>query len=84
VVARRDSHGRLDALTAVRDGITEYVRTAGEAMRDFGLPHPVFGMFDGVQWVLFASAHADNHVPQLRRLGEAREPGLPARSEPLK
>jgi hypothetical protein len=32
----------------------------------------VIGVFDGVQWVLFVGAHTDNHIPQLRRLREAR------------
>jgi hypothetical protein len=42
-------------------------RTAQDP-RDFGLAHPVFGVFDGVQWILFLAAHADNHTPQLRAL----------------
>jgi hypothetical protein len=61
----------LAALTAVRDAIVVHVRTAGDGLRDLRLPHPVFGLFDGLQWVLFAAAHTDNHLPQLRRLRAA-------------
>lgn len=56
------------ALIEVRDAITAEVQTKGDALRDVAAPHPVFGLFDGVQWVLFAAAHTDNHRPQLERL----------------
>jgi len=58
----------IGALTAVRDAITAEVEAAGDGLRAIVAPHPVFGVFDGVQWVLFAAAHTDNHLPQLRRL----------------
>jgi len=60
----------IAALTAACDGIAGYVRATAPRLRDFALPHPVFGMFDGVQWVLFVGAHTDNHIPQLLRLRE--------------
>src|SRR5262249_14754032 len=63
--AARDGTG---ALTAGRDGVVESVRIDGDRLRAIGFMHPVFGMFDGVQWVLFLAAHTDNHIPQLRRL----------------
>ena len=56
------------ALTTVRDGVAESVRSSGDHLRAIGFMHPVFGLFDGVQWVLFLAAHTDNHVPQLHRL----------------
>jgi hypothetical protein len=59
------------ALIAVRDGVAAAVRNDGERLRAFGFEHPVFGTFDGVQWVLFLAAHTDNHVPQLQRLRDA-------------
>ncbi len=60
----------IEALTATRDAIVERVIAEEGRLRDFALPHPVFGPFDGVQWVLFVAAHTDNHIPQLRRLRE--------------
>jgi hypothetical protein len=56
------------ALRAACDGIAEWVAQLERNPREFGLPHPVFGNFDGVQWILFAAAHADNHAPQLRAI----------------
>jgi len=58
----------LAALTEVRDGLIAWARDTRADLRAHGLPHPVFGVFDGVQWILFAAAHTDNHLPQLRGL----------------
>ena len=58
----------VTALITVRDGVADSVRIEGDRLRDVGFAHPVFGTFDGVQWVLFLAAHTDNHIPQLRRL----------------
>lgn len=58
----------LAALIEVRDKLTASAREARAELRAHGLPHPVFGLFDGVQWILFAAAHTDNHLPQLRGL----------------
>lgn len=33
--------------------------------RQFVSPHPVFGLMDGVQWLLFAGAHIERHRAQL-------------------
>lgn len=45
-----------------------WARGATFDLRAHGLPHPVFGDFDGIPWILFAAAHTDNHLPQLREL----------------
>jgi hypothetical protein len=56
------------ALTAACDGIAAWTKETPADLRGHGLPHPIFGTFDGVQWILFAAAHTDNHVPQLRAI----------------
>jgi hypothetical protein len=58
----------IAALIEVRDELVAWARTATADLRAHGLPHPVFGLFDGVQWIMFAAAHTDNHLPQLRAL----------------
>lgn len=40
-------------------------------LRAHGLPHPVFGLLDGYQWLLFAGAHTERHRAQL--IGLARD-----------
>jgi hypothetical protein len=32
--------------------------------------HPIFGLLDGVQWLLFAASHHDNHTRDLLELRE--------------
>jgi hypothetical protein len=59
------------ALTTVRDDIARCVRSESPRLRAVGFVHPVFGTFDGVQWILFLAAHTDNHIPELRRLRDA-------------
>lgn len=65
---------RADGVTALRASCDAIAASANEATIDLranGVVHPVFGVFDGVQWILFAAAHTDNHVPQLRALRDA-------------
>jgi len=59
------------ALAAARDAIAAWANDTALDLRAHGLAHPVFGTFDGIQWILFAAAHTDNHVPQLCALREA-------------
>jgi len=63
----------IAALTEIRDELVAWARAATADLRAHGLSHPVFGVFDGVQWILFAAAHTDNHEPQLRALQAHRE-----------
>jgi hypothetical protein len=59
----------VGALRASCDAIAAWAEAVPEPdLRSHGLPHPVFGVFDGVQWILFSAAHMDNHLPQLRAL----------------
>ena len=63
----------IAALVGIQDELVAWGRGTAADLRAFGLPHPVFGVFDGVQWILFAAAHTDNHLPQLRALRTHRE-----------
>jgi hypothetical protein len=69
------AHG-IAALCTAYDGIVSWANASRDDLRGFGLPHPIFGTFDGVQWLLFAAAHTDNHAAQLRSLRDVA--GLPA------
>ena len=63
----------IAALIEIRDELVAWARATRADLRAHALPHPVFGVFDGVQWILFAAAHTDNHLPQLRALRAHRE-----------
>jgi len=58
----------IAALVEIRDEVVAWARATTADLRAHGLSHPVFGVFDGVQWILFAAAHTDNHLPQLLAL----------------
>ena len=63
----------IAALVQIHDELVAWASGTAADLRAHGLPHPVFGVFDGVQWILFAAAHTDNHLPQLRALRAHRE-----------
>jgi hypothetical protein len=56
------------ALRAACDALAAFALRTTADLRAYGLPHPLFGPFDGVQWLLFAAAHTENHAPDLRAL----------------
>ena len=63
----------ITALVEIHEELVAWARGTTPDLRAYGLPHPVFGVFDGIQWILFAAAHTDNHLPQLRALRAHRE-----------
>ena len=65
----------IAALSASCDEIARWTEAAPTDLRALGAAHPLLGMLDGVQWILFIGAHTDNHVPQLRKIRAAL--GLP-------
>jgi hypothetical protein len=58
----------VGAFRDASDAILSWAETSAEDLRHFGTAHPVFGLLDGVQWLLFSAAHIENHVPQLRSI----------------
>jgi hypothetical protein len=41
--------------------LVEWYSTLDVDLRSCALAHPAFGVFDGVQWLLFAAVHAQQH-----------------------
>jgi len=66
--ARREFEASMRALV-------ELASDDGLDLRAGGYEHPVFGLMDGVQWLLFAAGHTESHraeITELQRLTEAR------------
>lgn len=40
-------------------------------LRAYGVAHPIFGVLDGMQWLLFATAHTERHRAQIIGLQHA-------------
>jgi hypothetical protein len=57
-----------DAATAFEASavaVAEWAERTNLDLRAYGTGHPIFGMLDGMQWLLFAAAHTERHRMQL-------------------
>ncbi|MBY0276295.1 DinB family protein [Candidatus Binatia bacterium] len=59
-----DPDDAVARLVASADAIIVWSRATKLGLRSFGVRHPVFGVLDGVQWLLFAAAHLERHRAQ--------------------
>ena len=59
------------------DVLVDFARGTELDLRQYGAAHPIFGLFDGVQWLLFSGAHIERHRRQL--IGYGLRPDFPAR-----
>lgn len=51
-----------------RDRTIAYVRDTEEDLRSHFAPHPLFTELDAYQWILFAAAHSQRHVVQIKEV----------------
>lgn len=73
LLAATDPTGTLTdseaALAAMGASVETLLRAAdgrsSAELRGVGAPHPIFGPLDGVQWLLFAAAHTEQHRGQI-------------------
>jgi hypothetical protein len=54
-----------EALTASADALITWTKTTELDLRAHGALHPVFGMLDAYQWLLFAHSHTERHRAQI-------------------
>lgn len=57
------------------DAIITWARATSLDLRAVGVRHPVFGVLDGMQWLLFAAAHVERHRAQA--IGVQTRPDYP-------
>jgi hypothetical protein len=55
----------VEALDTSARSILEWAAAVDTDLRTVGIAHPVFGLFDGLQWLLFVAAHTERHRSQL-------------------
>ena len=71
----KDRKEAAAALVASARSILDWSGRVDADLRSVGLDHPVFGLLDGIQWLLFVAAHIERHRAQLiglvRRSGES-------------
>ena len=64
-----------DAYAASARAVTSWAEETNVDLRLYGGRHPMFGLLDGVQWLLFAAAHTERHRRQI--LGYSVRPDFP-------
>lgn len=68
---------KADGIAAFRASVKPFISWAEAAnidLRGHGASHPIFGMLDGVQWLLFTAAHMERHRAQIIGLLRAAAP----------
>lgn len=54
------------AYAALRKEMYEWIGETSLPLRAGRCPHPMIGMFDGYQWLLFLAAHGRRHIAQIQ------------------
>jgi DinB superfamily len=60
----------LGEFTSAANALAAWYDNSEIDLRALTFAHPVFGLLDGVQWLLFAASHHDNHTRDLLELRE--------------
>jgi hypothetical protein len=66
----------IEEFAASADRLITWHAESDRDLRACGAPHPVFGVLDAYQWLLFAQAHIERHRAQI--IGLASRSGFPA------
>jgi hypothetical protein len=69
--------GLIGQFQGLRTGTLEYVGQTADDLRGRLADHPVIGVIDAYQWLLFLGAHTDRHVAQLKEV--TADPRFPRR-----
>lgn len=56
--------------TEASGALAAWYESTDANLRSLTYEHPTFGLLDGVQWLLFAASHHDNHTRDLLELRE--------------
>jgi hypothetical protein len=68
-----------DAFAAFEDSrnrIIQVVRRPPGDLRNYCFPHPILGILDGYQWMLFLGSHLERHIQQIEEIRKTA--GFPA------
>jgi hypothetical protein len=58
----------LHAFVESRNTLAQWCAPLTINLREFGTPHPMFGLLDGIQWMVFIAAHTERHTHQILEL----------------
>jgi hypothetical protein len=63
-----DQQAALDQFKETANALAAWYENSDADLRALTFAHPVFGLLDGVQWLLFAASHHDNHTRDILEL----------------
>ncbi len=63
-----DRAAAIDQFKETSAALAGWYETTDLDLRALTFSHPVFGLLDGVQWLLFAASHHDNHTRDVLEL----------------
>lgn len=58
----------IEAFEQARKGAIHLAGRPEEDLRAVGAPHPILGLMDGMQWLMFFDAHARRHREQMEEV----------------
>lgn len=62
----------IEAFESARERAIALADRPEEDLRVIGAPHPLLGLMDGMQWLMFLDAHARRHTGQLEEVKGCR------------
>ena len=65
-----DRDAAIGQFREASDALAAWYESTDADLRSLTYAHPIFGLLDGVQWLLFAASHHDNHTRDVLELGE--------------
>jgi hypothetical protein len=69
-----DRAAAMGQFAEASDALAAWYESSDADLRSLTYAHPIFGLLDGVQWLLFAASHHDNHTRDLLELREQASP----------
>jgi hypothetical protein len=65
-----DRGAAMGQFTEASGALAAWYESTDVDLRSLTYAHPIFGLLDGVQWLLFAASHHDNHTRDVLELRE--------------
>ena len=65
-----DAAGALAQFEQSMHALIEQTQANEAQFRAGVFEHPVFGLMDGVQWLMFAAVHTNSHLSEVKQLGD--------------
>ncbi len=62
----KSKQAAIDGLNAHHATLRDFIDSTTLPLNKIGFPHPLIGMINGEQWLIFMGGHSDRHVNQMK------------------